>query len=422
MLKKSYNNHKETIQNFIWRFLQIFGKQGIIFAIFFMSAYFLAPEKFGLFSYLMAVVALFIIFCDFGLSSATSKYIAEYKAKKSRNLNKILFSVSITIISLATLISLFIIFFGKFIFNEYVLFLYFIPYLFLFPLTSTLEGVYRGLKDFKRLSIITLIIGFITLIASYFLIKLYLLIGAIVSQNLLFLLLAISLFMFRKETEFSINKSVLKKIVKYSLIIGIIEIMFFLYTNVDILILKHFGHIVEIGYYEIVNKIFIVILIPATILGQVLAPNITQDYSLKKFGLVKKKFLRHISYMMILSLFMVIFLYLLFPPLIQIFLKDYFTKETLLIFKLLLIVLPLKFMASIANHAHTIPTGNAHLSMWTMIPAGIANVILDFYFISLFGFIGVVYATLICYAFATISFMILYYTKLNKLIKDEKRK
>jgi O-antigen/teichoic acid export membrane protein len=422
MIKKQYLNNKETIHNFIWRFLQIGGKQGATLLIFFMSAYFLAPEKFGLFSYLMALVGLFIIFCDFGISSATSKYITEYKTKRPKEVNKILFSVSTAIVSLATIISLLIIFLGRYIFKEYLLLLYFIPYLFLFPLTSTLDGAYRGLKDFKRLSVITLIVGFISLIASYFLIKSYLLVGAIISQNLLFFLLAISLFIFREEIEFKINKNILKKVIKYSVIIGIINIMFFLYTGADILILKYFGYVVEIGYYEIVNKLFMIILIPSMLLGQVLAPDITRDYSLDKFSIVKKKFLKYISSMFVLSIFLIAFLYFLFPVLIKLFLEDYFTKETLLIFKLLLIVLPLKFMASITNHAHTVPSGNAHLSMWTMIPAGIANIILDFYFISIFGFIGVVYATLICYAFATTSFMILYYIKLSRLIKNEAKK
>ncbi len=422
MLKFKYLRHKETIHNFIWRALQIGAKQGTTFLIFFMSAYFLSPERFGLFSYLMTLVAFFIIFCDFGLSTATSKYVAEYKANKSESLNKILFSVSIIIISLATLISLFLIFFGGYLFGEHKLLLYFIPYLFLFPLTSVLDGVYRGSKEFKKLSIITLVVGALSLIASYFLIKNYFLIGAIISQNLLFLLLVISLFSFRKESKFSIDNPILKKIGKYALIIGVINAMFFLYTKADILILKYFGYIIEIGYYEIINKVFMLIIVPSMLLGQVIAPNITKHYTLKKFALVRKKFLKHVFIIFIFSLILVGILYFVFPPLIKLFLSKYFTKETLLMFNLLLIVLPLKLVASIVNHGHTVPTGNAHFSMWTMIPAGIANIILDFWFISLFGFIGVIYATLICYTFATTSFMILYYFKLNRLLKNETKK
>ena len=310
MLKNKYLQHKETIHNFIWRGLQVGGKQGITFLIFFMSAYFLAPESFGLFSYLMALVALFIIFCDFGISSATSKYVAEYKAKKSSELNKILFSVSLVIISLASLISLFIVLFGKQIFNEnYLYIISFLPYFFLVPLSSVADGIYRGLKEFKKLSIITLIIGAISLIASYFLIKNYLLIGAIISQNLLFLLLVISLFFFRKESKFKINKSILKKIGKYALIIGIGEIGFFLYSRVDILILKQFGFLIEIGYYEIANKIFALIILPFAILGQIIAPNITKLTIQKRYDIIKSKYLKHLVLFFIIGIFLAIVLY-----------------------------------------------------------------------------------------------------------------
>ena len=95
-------------------------------------------------------------------------------------------------------------------------------------------------------------------------------------------------------------------------------------------------------------------------------------------------------------------------------------KTTVLMFNLLLFTLPLKLVSAVVNHGHTIPTGTAHFSMWTMIPAGIANVLLDFILIAKFGFLGVIYATLICYTFANISFMCLYYLKINRLVVNAK--
>lgn len=125
MIQRIYYRHKETIHNFLWRSVQIGAKQGTTFLIFFISAYFLAPEELGLFSYLMAVIGLLMIACDFGFSPATSKYVAEEKTKGSKSVNNILFSVSFLVISIATLVSLFIIFFGKYIFEEYSLLGYF---------------------------------------------------------------------------------------------------------------------------------------------------------------------------------------------------------------------------------------------------------------------------------------------------------
>ena len=79
-MKNKYLAHKETIHNFIWRSLQIFGKQGITFLIFILCAKLLTPYDFGLYNYALAIIFFFIIFGDFGISAATSKYVAEYNA------------------------------------------------------------------------------------------------------------------------------------------------------------------------------------------------------------------------------------------------------------------------------------------------------------------------------------------------------
>jgi Na+-driven multidrug efflux pump len=98
------------------------------------------------------------------------------------------------------------------------------------------------------------------------------------------------------------------------------------------------------------------------------------------------------------------------------FFSKYFTSESLLIFELLLLTLPLKIAAAVIGQGHTSPTGNANISMWTMIPAGIANLVLDIIFISKYGFIGVVYSTLIVYTFANLSLIIIYNLKLRRMM------
>ena len=417
IIKNKYLQHKETIHNFIWRAIQIGAKQGTTFLIFFIAAYYLIPEELGLFSYLMAVVGLLLIVCDFGLSSSASKYVAELKAKNSKNVNKILFSISIVVIILSSLVSLFVIFFGKHIFEEYKLLFYLLPYLFFLPLSSVADGVYRGLKDFKKLSLISIAVAIFVLPLSFLLIKIYGMIGAIISQNILFFLLTICLFIFRKETKFKFNKKITKKILKYALIIGFTGIVYYMYNKADILILKYFGYIVEIGYYEILNKIFLMIIIPFTILGQIIAPNITRLYTKEKFLDIRRKFFRHLLIPLFIGIIISILLYFLMPIVIHLFLEKYFVDETITMLNLLLLILPFRIIAAVVSQGHTIATGNAHFSLWTMIPAGIGNIILDFIFIIKFGFMGVIYSTLICYSLATISFILLYYIKLNKLIK-----
>ncbi len=78
MFKHFYNQYKETIHNFIWRSLQILGQNGITFLIFILFARLLSLYEFGLYNYVLAIVFFLVIFWDFGISTATSKYVAEY--------------------------------------------------------------------------------------------------------------------------------------------------------------------------------------------------------------------------------------------------------------------------------------------------------------------------------------------------------
>jgi len=422
MIKQKYNQHKETAHNFFWRALQIGAKQGTTFLIFFMSAYFLIPEDLGLFSYLMAVVGLLIIFCDFGLSTSTSKYVTEEKTRNSNSLNNILFSISILIIGISAFVSLFIFFVGRFIFEDYNLLIYLIPYLFFLPLSSVADGVYRGLKEFKRLSIISLIVGFFSLIISYLLIKNFGLIGAIISQNILFFLLTFGLIIFREDIKIKFDKIITKKIINYALVVGLANVGFFLYTKIDILILKQFGYIVEIGYYEIINKLFLAISIPTMILGQIIAPNITRLITLGEYDLVRKKIDKTFLPLMIGGILFSILLYFLIPSVVKILLPEYYSLTFIFIFNILLLYLPIKLYANFLVNGFITPGGFAKIITISSLIWGVLNIILDYIFISQYGFIGVFWVTVIVYFLHLLTIGIYFYTKLIRIGKSKHEK
>ncbi len=418
ILLKKYNKHKETIHNFLWRSLQIFGKTGITFLIFILCAKLLTPYDFGVYNYILAIIFFLILFGDFGISSATSKYVAEYNAIDKEKIKLVLFNSLLIIIILGFIISIITLIFGKYFLNEkYIYILYSLPIIFLAPISSLYDGIYRGLKRFKELALISSLIGLFSIIFVYILVNKYGLIGALISQSLFYLILVLVLSINYGKIYFKFDKDILKKISNYSLILGFTTLSYFFYTKADIIILGQFGFIEEIGYYEIVNKIFDIIKLPILILSTIMAPSITIYYSKKEYLIVKKKFLKYILIAFLFGVILSILLYFIIPILIKLFLNKYYISEILLIFNLLLIILPIRIMATITITAHTIATGNGHFSLWTMIPAGFLNIILDIIFILKFGFIGVVYSTLICFTFAILSFLFLYYHKLNKLTK-----
>lgn len=402
----------ETIQNFLWRSIQIAAKHGTTFLIFFISAYYLPPEKLGLFSYLMAIIGLLIIVCDFGFSTSTSKFVAELKAKKSKKLNTVLYSISIIIFSIASIVSLFIFIFGKSIFKEYSLLLYLIPYLFFLPLSSVADGVYRGLKEFKKLSIINIFVAVISLPIGFILIKNYGLIGTILSQNLFFGLLMLGLFVFRKDTTKSLNKIVTKKIIKYALIIGLANIAYYLYTRVDILILKQFGFVAEIGYYEVINKIFRVIILPAVIFGQAIAPNTTKYITLKKDKKVKSIILKYLPYFIISGILLSLVINFTFPLVIKSFFTKYYTKAFSSILTILLFLLPFKLWGVFLVNGFITPGGFARIITISTFIGGFLNIIFDLIFINWLGFIGVFWVTLFIHSLSIIAVSVLFFRNL----------
>lgn len=277
MIKQKYYQHKETINNFIWRALQILGQNGITFLIFILCAKFLSPYNFGIYNYALAIIFFLIIFGDFGISTATSKYVAEYNVTNKDKLKSVLFNSEIIIFGLSILITILTLIFGSsYLKDKYLYVLWLLPIVFLAPMTSLYDGIYRGLKKFKQLALISIITTIILLPFVYFLIEQWGLIGALIVQNLFYLILLFVLALGYREFHFKFNKEVIKEVGKYSIIVGIANLGYFIFTGINVLILGHFGFITEIGYYQIINKIFMILIIPFTILSQIIAPNITK--------------------------------------------------------------------------------------------------------------------------------------------------
>jgi len=404
---KIYHKHKETIRNFFWRALQVFGKQGITFLIFILCAKLLNPYDFGIYNYLLAIIFFLIMFGDFGISTATSKYVAEYNTNDKEKLKYILFNATIIITCLALIIIFSVLIIGPwYLKDKYPYMLWLLPLIFLAPMTSLYDGIYRGLKKFKQVAIISLSVGFISIVFVYFLIKSYKLVGALISQNLFYFLLFVTLGFFHKEFKLKKNKKIMSDIAKYSLLIGIANFGIFLYTKFDVLILGWFNYINEIAYYELANKLFMLLALPASIFSQVIAPNITRlsvknDYEKIKFK-IKKYFICSIA----IGILVCLISFLIIKPLIIRLLPQYNNYYFYLFFNFLLVIFPIRVFGTILSTSFIISTGQAKIITYNNLIFGAINVLMDIFFIYKFGFIGVVYSTIIL---GYISVLVAYY-------------
>ncbi len=417
MLTYKYYQHKETIHNFIWRALQIGGKQGITFLIFILCAKLLIPYDFGIYNYVLAIVFLLIMFADFGISTATSKYVAEYNVTDKEKLKSVLFNSGIIILGLTIIISLITILFGKFYLGDkYIYVLYLLPLIFLIPMTSLYDGIYRGLKKFKYLSIISIIVGVFSFSFVYVLIKQYGLIGALISQNLFYFILFLALALGYREFHLKINKGVMREIGRYAFVYGIAVFGYFLFSRIDILILGHFNYINEIATYELINKIFLVLLVPFAIIGQIVAPNFARDYALKKYELIYKKLKKYTIFFIMVALIFALLTYLILPIGVKILFSNYYTPLFFMIFYPCIIIYSIHVYVTAINAGIIVSTGYAKLMTSLNIYLGIFNLILSLILLNFLGFIGIIYATLISHIIGTLFLHIRYYSKIKKLI------
>lgn len=408
--------HKKIASNLSWRAGQMLGKQGFTFFIFFLAAKILEPHSFGIYSYLLAIISLLTLFSDFGVSTTITKFVAESTNKNDqRKINQIVSSGILLIISIAIAVILLGILHGQSLFrNNYVHALSLFPLILFIPLTSLYDGFYLGLKQFKKLSLLTLTTGFVSIFLTYFLIRQYNFFGAILSQNLFYFLLFLGLYFGQKKIEFKPNKILLKKILNYSLIVGLSNVSYFLYTRADILILERNNLIYEIGVYEIVNKIILFLLLPISILSQVIAPDVARHNSQNHKSALLQKARRYMFLVAIYSTSASLLVFLLFPPILAAFFPHHYTNLTILLMNFLLLVFTFQSISHLLGNGFSIFTGHAKLNSYLLVFFGVINVVLSAIFIKKWGFYGLIANKVLMGISSNIFFIILYYNKLNK--------
>ncbi len=394
--KENYSRHKNTITDIIWRSLQVLGKEGITFLIFFLCAKFLTPYDFGVYNYILAIIFSLVAFCDFGISEAVSKYIAEYNALNKSKKELIFFNAGILIFLLALIVIILLIIIGPHYFGEkFIYMLLLLPLLLLIPITSLYDGIYRGLKRFKQLSIISLLVGLISIPFVYLLTKRCGLIGALIAQDLFYLFLFLALFLSYKGFKLKIDKEIMLMLGKYSALIGIANLGSLLYTKFNTLILGHFNYINEIAYYELANKLFLLLALPVGIFSQVVAPDVTKFFASNEYIKIRLKLKKYFIYSIISGIIISIISCLAIEPFTIHFLPNYDNDSFYLFFRLLLIIFPIRIFGTILTISFIIAAGQAKIIAYNNLIFGILNVVIDIIFIYKFGPIGVIYSAVL---------------------------
>lgn len=412
-----FKKHKETLGNSFWRALQVFSKQGIVFIIFLISAQILSPYEFGIYNYVIAFVTLLAMIGDFGISTATSKFTAEFNVIDKEKIKLILFNSVILILGISGIILLVTILFGPGYFNEnYKYALYTLPLIILIPIVSLYDGIYRGLKKFKKISIISFVIGIIFLSLAYPVINKFKLEGALIIQVAFYFVLMIVLISDYREFKIKLSRDIINKIGNYSLIYGLAVLGYQLFAKIDVLILGRYGYIEQIATYEFINKFLLILLVPFSIIGQVVAPNFTRDFAKEKYNLIYKKLINYSIFFGLLSFFIGLLVYLFFPFFVKIIFIKYYNNFFGEIFVCSLIIFIINASTAAIDSGIVVSTGFAFIMTKYYLILGIINILLSLMLLNIFGYIGVILSTVFSSLVMVLCVRIIYFKKLKKLL------
>ena len=382
--------HKEVAANFMWRSLQTLGKQGVIFAIFIICAKLLSVYEFGIYNYLLAIIYLCALLGDFGISAAASKYAAEYNTIDRSKLRLVLFSAGAIILFLALAVSAFMKLFGRtFLAEKYRYFLYLAPLIFFMPMTSLYDGIYMGLKRFRTCSLITVITGLICIAPAFVLIRKYGLVGALMAQNIFYASLLLALAAGYREFSLKLDKGVIAQIGRYSLLLGLASVGIFLYMRFDVIMLGLFGYIDEIAYYELVNRILVILTVPWLVLCQVIAPDVTAAFSRSDVDYVRIKFSGYSRLSLLYGSIIAAAFFIVGRQAIPIFLPDYNRGMFHLFLLAGLVVFPVRLFGTVLVSSFIVPTGNARIVTYINLIFALVRIALNYVLIAAYGAAGI---------------------------------
>lgn len=241
----------------------------------------LGPEGYGKIQFILVFAQYFVIVAAFGIPIFGVREIAKVRHNKSQISKLISELLFINILSTLLLLGIYLVIIFSFSWFQDDQSLYLLGGILVLAGFSTLDWVYNGMEQFNFLSIRSITIKTISLIALFLFVKtkndliLYFLIiiFSIVGTNIWNLIKIRQLISFRfKELNFKRHLPVLATLFSTSISISI-------YTVIDTLLLGFITDDMAVGYYSAavkINKIAIPLVIA---LGTVLIPRITLSIS-----------------------------------------------------------------------------------------------------------------------------------------------
>lgn len=415
-MTSKYFSLRKNLTPFLWRLTQVLFKQGTTAIMFFIATYFLTKEDMGVYAYVSSILLLLALFTDFGISTSTSRYVALYNSEDKEKVKRIFFNVSLVIL-VATVVVLVIFILLKDILSvqypDYLLLT--LPMIFIYPMTSLMDGIYRGLKEFKKLALFTILNSVVGIGGAYLLVTNFGLNGTVVAPLLYFSSYLIILLIAYRGYQFVLDRKIVKDVTTYAMYFGIAALGHYLFSKMNVLILGSQNLLEEVAVYELLNKINTELLLPFIVLGQILAPNIVEDFSKKRFENIQKQFRKNLVLTLLAAIIFLPLSILITSVAVNLFFPIYSGE----ILQSLLLPVALTFSTAVPvvviNTGMITSTGHGKLMAIQNIITGIVNVLLNLFIIKSHGYIAVVWVTFAVQLISNTILYLIYSSKLKKL-------
>ncbi len=426
---KLYDNIKENenYKNVFWIYFFSYLAAPLAYIIKIIFARNLTLEEFGLLYSIIGFYLMLSIFVNWGLPQTFNyygvKYFEQNNYKKFNNLIyfSFIFQSIITIVLIILIIIL-----NKYLESTYFSYensnkylLGFIIYFIFLNLNANLKHIYISLGEVKKFKTIEINI----LLSSIILIPIILLNSNIISAIIILTIPQIIVFIYYFILLFKINNKIKivknkictlenKKILSYStnIFLGVAALL--LITRIDIIIITKFIGVVEVGIYEVIFSISMIIATLILPILQVLFPNISK-YE-KEVKIVRSMIFKSYSLIIFLSLIIITPIFIFSEEIISFLFGNSFVNFSIET-KIMIIAI---FFYIIFQSNFSILSGLNELKKRNLILliGGTLNIILNILLIKKLGFIGVFISTLIVFIFLSIttSMLVYYRIKLQK--------
>lgn len=368
-----------------------------MFFLLVFAARILGPTNFGIFSFALAFVSIFLIFSNFGLSDITTRELAKNRRNEQEYSAIISLKILLSILAFALIIitSFFITQDEEtrkiiWILGVYVLANNFLVIIYSFFRARQQMKYEAAIRILQAMMIIGL--GFFVLFRiplvetlSY---------ALLVATSITIILTLIFFSIFIKPIRIIWAPNLWKKFLKLSWPIGLASAFAVIYIYIDSVMMGFWGQITEVGWYNAAYKIIAALIIPGALIGTSFYPVLSKLFKESKEKL-QKVWNCYIELMIILAIPLVVGGIALAPKIINFFYNPSFSPSVLA-FQILAIMAGTIFLFE-PSYLILITSNQQKKIFWITLFGAIINIILNLILIPRYSLYGAAVATVITY-------------------------